>query len=212
MKLILASCAALILMNACHKKSPSSDVKLVDSSTQVLELTEGVYGHQLAIDKGRIVMTVDKLGQIDYSIMADIAIADIKLPQMMVFKRIYKVEPNFVTYGFYKSASLMKSINYYEEGVLRATLMKTAETDQTVTLQIAHLGSDLSGQMILSEGKFGLATIDSIELSGQTEVKIDDPRDHPFYDFNNSGSFAWGNIKPILRGWTLGKLKLLGVK
>lgn len=203
LKNVLAAAAVLSAVACSDAKPSSSEMKLVDSDDMVLEMNAGIYGETVSIDKARMSLNVDKTGQIDYTIRADMTIADI-MNQTLTFKRVYRANPQFVLFSFYKKMESMKSVAYTEKGIHLANFTKLSETDKTVSLMFTHLASGISGMVTLSSGLYGLVSIESLELSGKTPVVVNDPQGRYNLEYTSIPYFPYYNQQQV-------PLKLMGL-
>jgi hypothetical protein len=178
------SVAAVLTVVGCSNEKDASQLKLVDSDDMVLELNSGLYGETVSIDKARMSLNVDKTGQIDYTIRADMTIGDIA-NQTLTFKRIYRANPQIVSFAYFKKMESMKPVAYTEKGLHLANFTKVSETDKTVTLMFSHLPTGVGGTVTVSSGLYGIVSIESLELSGKSAVVVDDPQGRKDIEYTN---------------------------
>jgi hypothetical protein len=202
MKMLLTTCFLAVSVFACSKEN-KSQVKLIDSDDTTLQLNAGIYSEAVSIDQARMSLNIDKSGQIDYTIRADIAIADIS-NKTFTFKRIYRANPQFVMYNQFKKMELKKVVPYTEKGMHLANFKKTGETATSVELDFTHLASGISGTVVVTEGEFGIVSIQSIELSGQTQMKVEDPNGRTEIEYTQTPYYPYYFSREV-------SLKLLGM-
>ena len=186
-KVLCGLVVALTALIACNEEDNSS-VKLVDSNYQVFELSDGSYGEALSVNKARINFELLKDGRIDYTIRAEMSIADIVM-QEFSFKRVYKMNPRFARYSTY--ATEEQTWVYSENGKELAQINKIGEIEGGLRLHIYHYETGLTAAVRITEGDFGLVNVKEVVLSGEAMVNVKDPQGRTESKFVTD-QWGWG--------------------
>ena len=171
MKLLSVLLPAVLVLGVACQSEESSDVKLTKSNNQALVLDSGYFGEDLGLNEANISLEIIADGRIDYTIRAEMAIADIVM-QEFSFKRLYQMNPAFVQYATYANAD---DLTYSEKGQDLASILKKSDVDGLITLLVNHYATGLKAEIAISKGENGLVSIESAQLSGATEVAVKDP-------------------------------------
>jgi hypothetical protein len=159
---------------ACSNNENKSSLKLVDSHSQVLELEKGFYSRVLNVDAGRINMVVNKIGQLEYSLLVDLSMVGIPF-QTLRFDRRYQLNSEFVQYETFKRLGAGDTLEYIEDGLELAYVEKIQEANGIISLRVQHLPTGMNLDVDISETKDGLVDIQRVGISGATMVNIPDP-------------------------------------